>query len=137
MHPLPPICSDEKRNSNADFRELVNCKIVDRLNESESVPVAKKRHVDSERDILDDALELLEATNNNVDGNIAAMAEQLMKQDDRDSMLKAHRLLCESGVQLGLWSLGQNPTSTKEATPQDTCVEKFNPIPAWDHGGKL
>ena len=77
-----------------------------------AAPRPEPQAVAAERDILDDQLDLLSGSMcsaSELDATAVELAGLLVEKGDDASALRAHRVLAECGVQLGLWGMGEKP----------------------------
>mmetsp|Transcript_1164 Transcript_1164/g.2914 ORF Transcript_1164/g.2914 Transcript_1164/m.2914 type:complete len:149 (-) Transcript_1164:45-491(-) len=101
---------------------------------------AAVRHAEAERDILDDHLDLLDAclAQDGVDSTTVEVAAHLMGKGDKESALRAHHVLNECGVHMGLWALGGTSPKTRRphtrGPTRGEALTKLRPVPAWDTG---
>ena len=81
------------------------------VQEVEDPPLATP-HTSGETDILDQQLECLEGSlrSADVDETALSLATALAEKGDDASIMRAHAVLAECGVAMGLWDLNKLPT---------------------------
>ena len=81
----------------------------------------------AERDILDDQLDVLRGTlrGADVDETALEIATRLAEKGDDESVLRAHRLLAECGVSVGLWGMGATPEPRRKPKVSTTPVGAY------------
>ena len=81
------------------------------VQEVEDPPLATP-HTSGETDILDQQLECLEGSlrSADVDETALSLATALAEKGDDASIMRAHAVLSECGVAMGLWDLNKLPT---------------------------
>ncbi|KAJ1451198.1 hypothetical protein M885DRAFT_499711 [Pelagophyceae sp. CCMP2097] len=102
---------------------------------------AARRHVDRERDILDDSLETLEASlaRAEVDETAIELAGLLVQMGDDESIARAHRVLAECGVPIGVWSIktSSQVTHSSDDVPPRTQAELSQALDALKRDPRL
>ena len=100
--PAPPT-NDENMSPTTPPRPPVE--------EVEDPPLATP-HTSGETDILDQQLECLEGSlrSADVDETALSLATALAEKGDDASIMRAHAVLSECGVAMGLWDLNKLPT---------------------------
>ena len=90
------------------------------VEEVEDPPLATP-HTSGETDILDESLACLEGSLRAADGldeTALSLATALAEKGDDASIMRAHAVLAECGVAMGLWDLNKLPTKAPgDATP--------------------
>ena len=85
---------------------------VQEVEEVDAAPAQTHEHTSGETDILDQQLECLEGSlrSADVDETALSLATALAEKGDDASIMRAHAVLAECGVAMGLWDLNKLPT---------------------------
>ena len=85
---------------------------VQEVEEVDAAPAQTHEHTSGETDILDQQLECLEGSlrSADVDETALSLATALAEKGDDASIMRAHAVLSECGVAMGLWDLNKLPT---------------------------
>ena len=85
---------------------------VQEVEEVDAAPAHTHEHTSGETDILDQQLECLEGSlrSADVDETALSLATALAEKGDDASIMRAHAVLAECGVAMGLWDLNKLPT---------------------------
>ena len=101
------------------------------VQEVEDPPLATP-HTNGETDILDQQLECLESSlrSADVDETALSLATALAEKGDDASIMRAHAVLAECGVAMGLWDLNKLPTKAPgDAVPVGAMYSTTAEIP--------
>ena len=85
---------------------------VQEVEEVDAAPAQTHEHTNGETDILDQQLACLEGSlrSADVDETALSLATALAEKGDDASIMRAHAVLSECGVAMGLWDLNKLPT---------------------------
>ena len=86
---------------------------VQEVEEVDAAPAQSHEHTSGETDILDESLACLEGSLRAAEGldeTALSLATALAEKGDDASIMRAHAVLAECGVAMGLWDLNKLPT---------------------------
>ena len=124
MASLPKPPNDENASPTTPPRPPVE-EVVD------PTPLATP-HTSGETDILDQQLECLEGSlrSADVDETALSLATALAEKGDDASIMRAHAVLSECGVAMGLWDLNKLPTKASgDAMPVGAAYSRTVELP--------
>ena len=104
--PKPPI-NDENASPTPPHAP------VQEVEEVDAAPAQTLEHTSGETDILDESLACLEGSLRAAEGldeTALSLATALAEKGDDASIMRAHAVLAECGVAMGLWDLNKLPT---------------------------